>query len=229
MALKKLAIDAFLEDHRSLEALASRSLENQILQTIYGSLEKEMAVAIARQNRLMAQLDDLPIGAPALEEAIDSHPIVVGPETRPVEVISLMSQTRGNCCTLSDGDSLSAEISMQEGRSSRVLVMREQQLLGIFTERDLEAEKLGRFAKGNAGSKLSAVVESNGLHSLQPLEALQSADYNASKNRELSTLLSTIQGSIESLVKEKNLSRERQGERLNSVLDDLKKMQAILG
>ena len=410
-------------------------------------------MAIATQNRLMAQLDDLPIGAPALEEAIDSHPIVVGPETRLVEVISLMNQTRGNSCTLCDGDSLPEEIPMREGRSSCVLVMREGQLLGIFTERDivrltansisfaevniaevmaqpvvtlpktafqdifaalflfrryrirhlpivdengqlvgiispesirrvlrpanllklrrvsdvmssqviqapltasvlnlarlmaenrvscvviteedgeggflpvgivterdimqfqslqlnlsktqaeavmstplflldpkdslwtvhqemqqrrvrrlvvswnwgrglgivtqtsllrvfdpmemygivetlqqtvaqLEAEKLGRSAKGNAGSKLSAVVESNGLHSLQPLEALQSADYNATKNRELSTVLSTIQGSIESLVKEENLSRERQRERLNSVLADLKKMQAILG
>ena len=61
----------------------------------------------------------------------------MGPETRLVEAIALMSQTRGNCCTLSDDDSLSEKIPMQEGRSSCVLVMQEQELLGIFTERDI--------------------------------------------------------------------------------------------
>jgi len=50
-----------------------------------------------------------------LHQAIDHHPITVTPETPVLQAVTLMSQTRASC----------------------VLVVEEQQLVGIFTERDV--------------------------------------------------------------------------------------------
>src|SRR6476646_4795465 len=50
-----------------------------------------------------------------LHQAIDHHPITVTPETPVLQAVTLMSQTRASC----------------------VLVVEEQQLVGIFTELDV--------------------------------------------------------------------------------------------
>jgi CBS domain-containing protein len=77
------------------------------------------------------------IQAPAMGEAIDRQPLTVTPETLLVDAIELMSQTRGQSCILANVDSTSEETSINESRSSCVLVMQNSQLLGIFTERDI--------------------------------------------------------------------------------------------
>ena len=73
---------------------------------------------------------DQTLGTPPLTQAIDRDPLIVAPETRLSEVAALMYQTAH----------LDLKTSIDTGcgaRSSCVLVMREQQILGIFTERDL--------------------------------------------------------------------------------------------
>lgn len=82
-------------------------------------------------------LDDPLIGVPSVEDAIDQRPLVVTPDTPLTDVITLMSRTRGNTCSLPDYDSAIGCYSMQGVRSSSVLVMDGAQLLGIFTERDI--------------------------------------------------------------------------------------------
>jgi CBS domain-containing protein len=74
---------------------------------------------------------------PALEEAIDRHPLSVTPDTLLVEAIALMSQTRGRSCLLPNLSATPDEMAKSDARSSCVLVRQESQLLGIFTERDI--------------------------------------------------------------------------------------------
>ena len=83
------------------------------------------------------QIDDSLIGVPCLEDAIDTHPLVVSPDAPLVDVIALMSQTRGNSCFMPSMDATSKTNSMHGARSSCVLVMRGAELAGIFTERDI--------------------------------------------------------------------------------------------
>jgi CBS domain-containing protein len=77
------------------------------------------------------------MNAPASGEAIDRQPLRVTPDTLLVEAIALMSETRGQSCLLPNSNSAAEEISINESRSSCVLVMQDSQLLGIFTERDI--------------------------------------------------------------------------------------------
>jgi signal-transduction protein with cAMP-binding, CBS, and nucleotidyltransferase domain len=72
-----------------------------------------------------------------IEDAIDRHPLTVSPDALLVDVIVLMSQTRGGQCTLPDGHEPLEAISLREARSSGVLIMQNARLLGIFTERDI--------------------------------------------------------------------------------------------
>lgn len=81
--------------------------------------------------------NDLSLGTPVLEEAIDRHPIVVAPETRLTEAISLMSQARHQSCSLSADGTRYPEILSGEARSSCVLVRQASELVGILTERDI--------------------------------------------------------------------------------------------
>ncbi|MFM7449944.1 MAG: CBS domain-containing protein [Leptolyngbyaceae cyanobacterium] len=71
------------------------------------------------------------------EAAIDSHPLVVEPDILLAEVVILMSQTRGVTCSLPDLEAATDSCLTQEARSSCVLIMQGQELLGIFTERDI--------------------------------------------------------------------------------------------
>jgi CBS domain-containing protein len=94
--------------------------------------------------------------APALEEAIDRHPLKVTPDTLLVEAIALMSQTRGRSCLLPNFSPTPEEMAKSEARSSCVLVGRKSQLLGIFTERDIV--RLTATGTNFEGAKISAVM-----------------------------------------------------------------------
>lgn len=86
---------------------------------------------------LMMQFDDSLISAPVLEDAIDRQPLMVPPETSVMDAIALMSQARGSSCMLAHGDRSPTLEAKTKSCCSCVLVMREAQLLGIFTERDI--------------------------------------------------------------------------------------------
>jgi CBS domain-containing protein len=79
----------------------------------------------------MATAFDTSLGAPPLSEAIDRQPLVVTPDTCLGDVVILMHETAHRPST----DSLDS--ALQGARSSCVLVMEAENLLGIFTERDL--------------------------------------------------------------------------------------------
>ncbi|MBD1855317.1 CBS domain-containing protein [Leptolyngbya sp. FACHB-1624] len=71
---------------------------------------------------------------PNLEAAIDHHPTIVPPTTLLVDIIPLLSCGDHPVCSVVDegDDSLSREV-----RARCVLVMQQQDLLGILTERDI--------------------------------------------------------------------------------------------
>jgi PAS domain S-box-containing protein len=66
----------------------------------------------------------------SLEQAIDRHPLTVSPEALLVDVIWQMSQVE-------DGNELCRQPQQVAPQSSCVLVVHEQQLLGLLTERDV--------------------------------------------------------------------------------------------
>jgi PAS domain S-box-containing protein len=77
---------------------------------------------------------------PSLGSIVDRQPLIVDPELPLVEVISLMSQAKGHTCLLSTSNSTPSnnapEISAS-ARHSSVVVITDDRLVGIFTERDL--------------------------------------------------------------------------------------------
>ncbi|MFM2314449.1 MAG: hypothetical protein RLZZ04_3725 [Cyanobacteriota bacterium] len=83
------------------------------------------------------EVNDSFINAPAMNEALDLQPLTVTAETLLVDAIALMSETRGQSCLLANSNLSTEDISINESRSSCVLVMENSQLLGIFTERDI--------------------------------------------------------------------------------------------
>lgn len=85
----------------------------------------------------MRILADDPLGGMFnINNAIERHPLIVAPETLLTDVITLISQFHHRACALDVSDFL-PEISEQRRYASCVLVMQDQQLLGIFTERDV--------------------------------------------------------------------------------------------
>ncbi|TVQ24139.1 MAG: CBS domain-containing protein [Leptolyngbya sp. DLM2.Bin15] len=76
---------------------------------------------------------------PDLETAIERRPLIVTPDTRLIDVISLISQAHDRCplWTLSTLDREVAEASSQEHLAGCALVMQGQVLQGILTERDV--------------------------------------------------------------------------------------------
>jgi PAS domain S-box-containing protein len=75
---------------------------------------------------------------PSLASIVDRQPLTVNPQMLLVDVISLMSQARGRNCLLPNFDRDPAlEISVAAHHSSSVLVLADDLLVGIFTERDL--------------------------------------------------------------------------------------------
>ncbi|MBR8836811.1 MAG: EAL domain-containing protein [Stigonema ocellatum SAG 48.90 = DSM 106950] len=71
-----------------------------------------------------------------LESAIVRNPLIVSPDTPVTVVITQMSGVRAVCPSLKETDSEIAALHI-EARSSCVLIVDENQLLGIFTERDV--------------------------------------------------------------------------------------------
>jgi PAS domain S-box-containing protein len=85
---------------------------------------------------------------PSLGSIIDRQPLIVPPALPVAEVISLMSQAKGRRCLLSDPDPLAENLPQSiasnkalkisaAARHSSVLVITNNRLVGIFTERDL--------------------------------------------------------------------------------------------
>ncbi|MBU6230896.1 MAG: CBS domain-containing protein [Cyanobacteria bacterium REEB459] len=74
-----------------------------------------------------------------IHAAVDRCPLVVDPTTPLIDVIVLMSQTRGFSCTLADQTEPSAPLDFWHGesRSSCVLITEARRVVGIFTERDV--------------------------------------------------------------------------------------------
>lgn len=82
-------------------------------------------------------LDEQSIGTPAIEDAIDRQPLTVPPQMPLTQVIALMSQTRGDYCSLTTSDSFLESMPIAQARSSCVLVLQHDEILGILTERDI--------------------------------------------------------------------------------------------
>lgn len=81
------------------------------------------------------------IGTPPLAEAIDRHPLIVDPNTYLPNVVTLMYETAKRSHpaleNLQENSPPQPSDSLWGARSSCVLVMQDEKLLGIFTERDL--------------------------------------------------------------------------------------------
>jgi CBS domain-containing protein len=81
----------------------------------------------------MMSIDDS-LGTPPLAQAIDRHPLLVIPNTSLVDVIALMNETAKKH---SQQEPDRSSNTLYGARSSCVLVMQDEKLVGIFTERDL--------------------------------------------------------------------------------------------
>ncbi|WP_431705067.1 CBS domain-containing protein [Geminocystis sp. CENA526] len=80
---------------------------------------------------------DLAIAAPLLEDAIDRFPLRVTGDTLLSETLILMSQIQNLRCSLPNFPKVSSDIISSSNISNCVLIMKEQEIEGIFTERDL--------------------------------------------------------------------------------------------
>jgi CBS domain-containing protein len=85
---------------------------------------------------MTASFDEL-IGTPPLAEAIDRYPLIVDPNTYLPNVVTLMYETAKRSHRSLDNLRSQPNDSLWGARSSCVLVMENERLLGIFTERDL--------------------------------------------------------------------------------------------
>jgi PAS domain S-box-containing protein len=75
---------------------------------------------------------------PSLASIVDRQPLTVDPQMLLVEVISLMSQAKGRNCLLPNFDRSPDELEIAvTTHHSSVLVLADERLVGIFTERDL--------------------------------------------------------------------------------------------
>jgi CBS domain-containing protein len=77
------------------------------------------------------------IGTPPLAEAIDRHPLTAAPDTCLLDVVKLMHDTAEHGHQPLGNLQPQPVDSLWGARSSCVLVMQDEKLLGIFTERDL--------------------------------------------------------------------------------------------
>ncbi len=74
---------------------------------------------------------------PDLETTIDRHPLVIAPEMPLQNAIAMMSQVRGSSCVLSAPEPSVEEVDLHKMRSSCALIMKDEKILGILTERDI--------------------------------------------------------------------------------------------
>jgi CBS domain-containing protein len=80
---------------------------------------------------------DNSLGTPPLADAIDRHPLIVDPDTCLFDVVALMYETAHSRTVPQHRPPIRAVDSLWGARASCVLVMQNEELLGIFTERDL--------------------------------------------------------------------------------------------
>lgn len=73
----------------------------------------------------------------SLEQAIERNPLIVTPDKPLLEVVQLMSQGWRRICHLSQNDLITDDSAILPSHSSFALVMLEEQIVGIFTERDM--------------------------------------------------------------------------------------------
>ena len=74
---------------------------------------------------------------PDLETTIDRNPLIMAPEMPLQKAISMMSLARGSSCVLSAQEPSVEEESRNQVRSSCALIMKDEKILGILTERDI--------------------------------------------------------------------------------------------
>ncbi|RMF25034.1 MAG: CBS domain-containing protein, partial [Cyanobacteria bacterium J083] len=72
-----------------------------------------------------------------LMAAINHDPLILAPQTTLEEAIALMSQSRGKSCLLPTQASNLEPLHMYRANSSCALIMEQEQLIGILTERDI--------------------------------------------------------------------------------------------
>ncbi len=80
---------------------------------------------------------DLSLEKPILEEAIDYNPLIVNIDISLTETLILMSQVQSSSCLLPSCNNSLGEYLPHKIRSNCVLVIKDNKLEGIFTERDL--------------------------------------------------------------------------------------------
>jgi CBS domain-containing protein len=78
-------------------------------------------------------LTSLPTKLPTLEQVIDPAPLIVGPDTAVLAVMMQMNQIRDATCSLAP-NAQAAEVSLT---ASCALVVKDEKLLGLLTERDI--------------------------------------------------------------------------------------------
>lgn len=84
----------------------------------------------------MVSFDDS-LGTPPLVDAIDRQPLIVAPQTCLLDAVTLMYETAKKSHSSQQTTTSHHADSLYGARSSCVLVMQADSLLGIFTERDL--------------------------------------------------------------------------------------------
>ncbi|MBV6626928.1 MAG: PAS domain S-box protein [Rivularia sp. (in: Bacteria)] len=73
----------------------------------------------------------------SLEQAIERNPLIVNPDKPLIEVVQLMSQGWRRICHLTQNDLGIDDSTILPSHSSFALVMQGEQIVGIFTERDM--------------------------------------------------------------------------------------------
>lgn len=85
------------------------------------------------------QLNSAPLYSLSLKSAIDSHTLTVSLDTPVIDVLHLMAQVQSSCPVDTESRSLGIDVSSPQAfkRASCALVMKDSQLVGIFTQRDI--------------------------------------------------------------------------------------------
>ena len=80
---------------------------------------------------------DYSFASPDLESAIDRDPLIVSANTSLVEAIALMGKAKGTSCTVGKDNINSEFIATNQNRSGCALVIENEKLQGVITERDI--------------------------------------------------------------------------------------------
>jgi len=122
------------------------------------------AVLVNNNTSKLMQLQDSPLSFIALESVLDHHPLKVAPNTLLVEIVALLNQESFSTHTQV---SQQAASNPQKAGASCVLVIEEEQLVGLITERDFvqcaaRMNKDGMKAADIMTQRLITLVESVG-------------------------------------------------------------------